>query len=152
MYYLSRIPVDGSYLSDLLPGLARHVVGVGAVFVAVNTAANAGVPTDKAGLAAGLLNTSQQLGAALGLAVFSAIATSHANDLLASGDARAAAHRRLPPGSARLQRDTPRRCPHRTAHRRIARSHARPGQRQLRLRLTTSRLAHHHAIDPGSSR
>ena len=47
------------------------------MFVCVTTAANAGVPADKAGLAAGLINTSQQLGAALGLAIFSAIATAH---------------------------------------------------------------------------
>ena len=84
MYYLSRVPVDGSYLTDVLPGLAIMAPGLGAVFVGVTTAANAGVPTNEAGLAAGLLNTSQQLGAALGLAIFSAIATNHTNALLAS--------------------------------------------------------------------
>ena len=83
MYWLSRIPVHGSYLEDLLPGLLVISVGFGPVFVAVTTAANAGVPPDKAGLAASLLNASQQLGAALGLAVFSAVATSHTNALLA---------------------------------------------------------------------
>jgi MFS family permease len=57
-------------------------LGLGAVFVGVQTAANAGVPPDKAGLAAALVNTSQQLGAALGLAIFSAIATSRTHDLL----------------------------------------------------------------------
>jgi MFS family permease len=84
VYYLSRVPVDGSYLSDLLPGLLVMSLGLGAVFVAVTTAANAGVPADKAGLAAALLNASQQLGGALGLAIFSAIATSRTADLLAS--------------------------------------------------------------------
>ena len=59
-------------------------LGLGGVFVGVTTAANAGVPADKAGLAAALLNSSQQLGGALGLAIFSAIATSRTNDLLAS--------------------------------------------------------------------
>jgi predicted MFS family arabinose efflux permease len=83
MYWLSRIPVHGSYLSDLLPGLLVISVGFGPVFVAVATAANAGVPADKAGLAASLLNASQQVGAALGLAIFSALATSRTNDLLA---------------------------------------------------------------------
>ncbi|SFC00199.1 MFS transporter [Streptomyces aidingensis] len=83
--YLSRIPVDGSYPVDLLPGLLVMSVGLGAVFVAVTTAANAGVPADKAGLAAGLLNTSQQLGAALGLAIFSALATARTNDLFREG-------------------------------------------------------------------
>ena len=80
--YLSRIPVGGSYLTDLLPGLLVMAVGLGAVFVGVITAANAGVPPDKAGLAASLISASQQLGAALGLAIFSAIATARTSDLL----------------------------------------------------------------------
>ncbi len=87
MYFLSRIPIDGSYLTDLLPGLAVMSLGLGAVFVSVTTAANAGVPAGQAGLAAGLLNTSLQLGSALGLAVFSAIATAHTSDLLTGGTA-----------------------------------------------------------------
>jgi EmrB/QacA subfamily drug resistance transporter len=84
VYWLSRIPVDGSYLRDLLPGMLVMSLGLGAVFVSVTTAANAGVPADKAGLAAALLNASQQVGGALGLAIFSAIATSRTGDLLAS--------------------------------------------------------------------
>jgi predicted MFS family arabinose efflux permease len=84
VYDLSRIPVDGSYLTDLLPGLMIMSFGLGAVFVGVTTAANAGVPADKAGLAAALLNASQQLGGALGLAIFSAIATARTNHLLAA--------------------------------------------------------------------
>jgi predicted MFS family arabinose efflux permease len=83
VYWLSRIPVHGSYLADLLPGMMVMSIGLGAVFVAVTTAANAGVPADKAGLAAALLNSSQQVGGALGLAIFSAIATSRTSDLLA---------------------------------------------------------------------
>jgi predicted MFS family arabinose efflux permease len=85
VYLLSRAPVGGTYLSDLLPGLMIMSFGLGSVFVAVTTAANAGVPADKAGLAAALLNTSQQLGAALGLAIFSALATSRTNHLIATG-------------------------------------------------------------------
>ena len=84
LYWLSRIPVGGSFVGDLLPGMLVLSVGAGAVFVAVTTAANAGVPADKAGLAAALLNSSQQLGGALGLAIFSAIATSRTNGLLAA--------------------------------------------------------------------
>jgi EmrB/QacA subfamily drug resistance transporter len=84
VYYLSRIPADGSYATDLLPGLVVMSIGIGVVFVAVTTAANAGVPSDKAGLAAALLNASQQVGGALGLAIFSAIATSRTTDLLAA--------------------------------------------------------------------
>src|SRR3954452_21065649 len=83
VYWLSRIPVDGSFVHDLLPGMMVMSLGLGAVFVAVTTAANAGVSADKAGLAAALLNTSQQLGGALGLAIFTAIATSRTSALLA---------------------------------------------------------------------
>ena len=68
VYWLSRIPVDGSYVTDLLPGLVIMSFGLGFVFVGVNTAANAGVPAEKAGLAAALVNTSTWLGGALGLA------------------------------------------------------------------------------------
>jgi predicted MFS family arabinose efflux permease len=83
VYWLSRIPVDGSYLTDLLPPLLIMSFGLGFVFVGVNTAANAGVPPEQAGLAAALINTSTWLGSALGLAIFSVIATTRANDLLA---------------------------------------------------------------------
>jgi MFS family permease len=84
LYWLSRIPVQGSYVSDLLPGMLVLAFGLGPMFVAVTTAANAGVPADKAGLAAALLNASQQLGGALGLAIYTAIATSRTRDLLAA--------------------------------------------------------------------
>jgi EmrB/QacA subfamily drug resistance transporter len=85
LYWLSRIPVDGSYVADLLPGTLLLAFGGGGVFVGVTTAANAGVPVDKAGLAAALLNASQQLGGALGLAIFIAVSTSRTNHLLAAG-------------------------------------------------------------------
>ncbi|MCW2571513.1 MAG: multidrug resistance transporter, superfamily protein [Frankiales bacterium] len=75
LFVLSRIPADGSYAADLLPGLLVVSLGLGAVFVAVTTAANAGVAAKDAGLAAALLNASQQVGSALGLAIFSAAAT-----------------------------------------------------------------------------
>ena len=91
VYWLSRIPVDGTFLGDLLPGMMVMSFGLGAVFVGVATAANAGVPPDRAGLAAALLNASQQIGGALGLAVFSVIATSRTADLLASGAPQAEA-------------------------------------------------------------
>ena len=84
MYWLSRIPVHGTYLSDLLPGMLVLALGFGPVFVGVTTAANAGVPADQSGLAASLLNASQQLGGALGLAVFTALATSRTHHLLAT--------------------------------------------------------------------
>jgi EmrB/QacA subfamily drug resistance transporter len=81
---LSRVPVHGDYVHDLLPGLLIVSIGLGAVFVANTTAANAGVPADKAGLAAALVNASQQVGAALGLAILSAVATARIADLLAA--------------------------------------------------------------------
>jgi EmrB/QacA subfamily drug resistance transporter len=91
LYWLSQIPVDGSYVSDILPGLLIASVGLGGVFTGVTTAANAGVGEDRAGLAAGLLNTGQQLGAALGLAILSAIATARTSSLLDGHDSLARA-------------------------------------------------------------
>ena len=85
LYWLSRIPADGSYVTDILPGLLVVAFGLGAVFVGATTAANAGIDEDKAGLAAGLLNTGQQLGGALGLAILSAIATAETKSLLDGG-------------------------------------------------------------------
>jgi EmrB/QacA subfamily drug resistance transporter len=92
LYWLSRIPVNGSYVPDILPGLLIAAFGLGAVFVGATTAANAGVPEDKAGLAAGLLNTGTQIGAALGLAILSALATARTHSLLHEGFAQAATH------------------------------------------------------------
>ena len=83
IYELSRIPQHGTYVADVLPGLVVMSLGLGAIFVGATVAANAGVSEDRAGLAAGLLNTSLQLGIAVGLAIFSALATARTNDLLA---------------------------------------------------------------------
>jgi predicted MFS family arabinose efflux permease len=85
IYYVSRVPLHGSYVSDLLPGFLVMSLGAGSVFVSVTAAANAGVPSDKAGLAAGLLNSSQQVGSALGLAILSAVAITRTDHLLAAG-------------------------------------------------------------------
>ena len=71
--------------TDLLPGPDDHVARPRRrVRRPSPPPANAGVPPDKAGLAAALLNSSQQVGGALGLAIFSAIATARTNDLLAA--------------------------------------------------------------------
>jgi EmrB/QacA subfamily drug resistance transporter len=85
IWYVSRVPLHGSYLSDLLPGFLVMSLGAGSVFVSVTAAANAGVPPDQAGLAAGLLNSSQQVGSALGLAVLSAVAITRTDHLIAAG-------------------------------------------------------------------
>jgi MFS family permease len=82
--WLSRIPVDGTYLGNLLAPLVVMAAGLGLLYAGVQTAANAGVPQDQAGLAAALITTSFQLGSALGLAVFSGIATSRTSHLLAA--------------------------------------------------------------------
>jgi MFS family permease len=82
--WLSRIPVGGTYLGNLLVPLVIMRVGLGLLYAGVQTAANAGVPEDQAGLAAALITASFQLGSALGLAVFSGIATSRTSHLLAA--------------------------------------------------------------------
>jgi EmrB/QacA subfamily drug resistance transporter len=84
IYYVSRVPLHGSYVTDLLPGFVVMSLGAGSVFVSVTAAANAGVPSDKAGLGAGLLNSSQQVGSALGLAILSAVAITRTHHLMAS--------------------------------------------------------------------
>jgi len=82
VFWLAQIPVHGNYIADVLPGLVVMALGLGAIFVGVQTAANAGVPADKAGLAAALGTASAQLGSALGLAIFTAIAASHTQHLI----------------------------------------------------------------------
>ncbi len=84
VFWLSRVPVDGTYLPDLLPGIVIMGAGVGLVLVGVQNAANGGVPADKAGLAASLITASFQLGGALGLAIFVSLATGRTNQLLAT--------------------------------------------------------------------
>jgi EmrB/QacA subfamily drug resistance transporter len=84
IYYVSRVPLHGAYASDLLPGFVVMSLGAGTVFVSVTAAANAGVQSDKAGLAAGLLNSSQQIGSALGLAILSAVAITGTDHLIAA--------------------------------------------------------------------
>jgi EmrB/QacA subfamily drug resistance transporter len=85
IFWLSRIPVDGTYLGNLLAPLVIMGTGLGLLYAGVQTAANAGVPKEQAGLAAALITASFQLGSALGLAAFSGIATSRTSHLLAAG-------------------------------------------------------------------
>jgi EmrB/QacA subfamily drug resistance transporter len=84
VFWLSRIPADGSYTANVLPGLVVMALGLGAVFVGVQNAANAGVPEEQAGLAAALISASATLGGALGLAILSAISTSRTHHQLAA--------------------------------------------------------------------
>jgi EmrB/QacA subfamily drug resistance transporter len=69
-------PVHGSYAADLLPGYLASGVGIAFAFVPVSIAALAGVSHDEAGLASGLINTTQQIGGAIGTAVVSSVAIS----------------------------------------------------------------------------
>ena len=81
----------GSYVSDLLPGFLLIGVGMGFSFVPISIAALAGVTSTEAGLASGLINTSQQIGGALGLAVLATVSTTRTENLLSDGTAKAAA-------------------------------------------------------------
>jgi EmrB/QacA subfamily drug resistance transporter len=81
---LSRIPVHGTYLGDLLPGLMIMAVGMGLTFVPITLIATTNVDEHDAGLASGLLNTSQQLGGAIGLAVLSTLAANTTSNTLAA--------------------------------------------------------------------
>ncbi|HEY3106075.1 MAG TPA: MFS transporter [Gaiellaceae bacterium] len=86
LIYFTQVSVDGSYVADLLPGFLLIGVGLGFSFVPVSIAALAGVTGRDAGLASGLINTSQQIGGALGLAILTTVATTHTNHLLAAGE------------------------------------------------------------------
>jgi hypothetical protein len=85
LIYFTQVSVGGSYLGDLLPGFLLIAVGLGFSFVPISIAALAGVQPSEAGLASGLINTSQQIGGALGIAALSAIATSTTSDEIAGG-------------------------------------------------------------------
>lgn len=77
LFVLSRtMKVGGNYLHNVLPGLAVCATGMGLTFVAGTLAATSGVPKHFSGLASGILNTSQQVGGAIGLAILSAVAFS----------------------------------------------------------------------------
>lgn len=76
LFYLSHISITGGFWTDVAPGLILMAIGMGATFVSVTIAATSGVPHHESGLASGILNTSQQIGGALGLAVLTGIATS----------------------------------------------------------------------------
>src|SRR6266516_2708875 len=87
MVWYAQIPVHGRYASDLLPGYLLVGWGLALSFIPVSIAALAGVSAREAGLASGLINTSQQIGGALGVAIASTVATSHTSSLLKTGNA-----------------------------------------------------------------
>jgi MFS family permease len=120
IFWLSRIPVDGSYLTDLLPPLVIMALGLGATFVGVTTAAQAGVPPDRAGLAAALINASTFLGG--GARHRNLLRDRHltnAGPARDGGVAAGGAHRGLPARPSRLRDLRVRRgadCPARYEH------------------------------------
>lgn len=82
LFWLSHVPVNGTFWGNVAPGLMLMGLGMGFTFVSVTIAATAGVPADESGLASGILNTSQQVGGALGLAVLTGVATSATTEYL----------------------------------------------------------------------
>jgi MFS family permease len=85
LLWFSRISVGGGFTTDILGPSLLAAAGLGFAFVTTTIAAVSGVPENESGLASGLINTSQQVGGALGLAVLSTIATTHSENLIGSG-------------------------------------------------------------------
>jgi MFS family permease len=86
LLWFSQVPApNGSYLSDILGPSLLAAVGLGFAFVPVTIAAVTGTDPQEAGLASGLINTSQQVGGALGLAILATVANSRTQDILNAG-------------------------------------------------------------------
>jgi EmrB/QacA subfamily drug resistance transporter len=81
LVWLSRVPVDGSYVTDLLGPTMIAGAGLGFSFVSVTIGAVAGTKPHEAGLASGIINTAQQVGGALGVALLSTVAFANVNEL-----------------------------------------------------------------------
>jgi MFS family permease len=84
LVWFAQLPVHGSYLADLLGPSLLIALGMGFAFVPITILAETGVKDREYSLASGLLNTSQQIGGALGLAVLATIATTRTSHLVAS--------------------------------------------------------------------
>ncbi len=85
LFLLSRIPDGGSYAADILPGFLLSAAGSGLTYATLYLLATAGVRNEEAGLASGIISTSQQLGAAVGLAALASVAASRTSSLLGVG-------------------------------------------------------------------
>ncbi len=119
LLFLSRIPVDGTYVANVMPGILIMSAGLGLTFVPMTLIATTGVSDADAGLASGLFNSSQQIGGALGLAILSTVAATTTSNALPDGNPDAGAARIRPggglPGGVRGRRGAhgPRRHHHR---------------------------------------
>ncbi len=87
----SRVPVDATYVRDLLPAMVLLGIGVGLAFPALTSLAMSGATPSESGLASGLFQTTQQVGAALGLAVLATLSTTRTESLRAAGDSASSA-------------------------------------------------------------
>jgi MFS family permease len=88
---IARAPVDGSYVPDVLPTMLLFGVGAGLSFPALTTLAMSGATPSDAGLASGLVNTSLQVGGALGLSILATLAGTRTENLLREGQSAASA-------------------------------------------------------------
>ncbi len=86
LVYFTQVSVDGSYWADLFPGFLILGLAIPFAFVPITIAALAGTKPQEAGLASGLINTSQQIGGAVGIALLSTIAVSTTDDAVTAGD------------------------------------------------------------------
>jgi EmrB/QacA subfamily drug resistance transporter len=89
--YFARVPTNGGYVVDVLPVMLLLGTGAGLSFPSLMTLAMSGVTPSESGLASGLVNTSLQVGGAIGLAVLATLATSRSDTLLRAGDPTAPA-------------------------------------------------------------
>ncbi len=87
----ARVPVDGTYVVDVLPTMLLLGVGAGLSFPSLMTLAMSGATQSDSGLSSGLVNTSLQVGGALGLAVLATLSSTRTENLLADGQGRAEA-------------------------------------------------------------
>jgi MFS family permease len=89
--WLTRAPVDGAYALDVLPAMLLMGAGAGVSFPALMTLAMSGATAEDSGLASGLVNTTAQVGGAVGISVLVTFATSRSDALRASGESAASA-------------------------------------------------------------
>jgi EmrB/QacA subfamily drug resistance transporter len=101
LFQISRLPDHGSYAADILPSLILNAIGAGLAFSTLFLLATVGVRSEEAGLSSGIINTSQQLGAAIGLAALASVAASRTSHLLRGASSAAGQSHALAAGFQR---------------------------------------------------